>query len=153
MLEDDGDIIRGLGFVCLHSAHAEEQIDSLITMLCVRQGITGKELRWPTSRKIRHTRKLLRLLDFQGKDELMQALRYVAKAFNDRNEVVHGTIYSHFDRRESLTSGRPNVPERTITSAELYELAARFEALRLEIYRPMILKLPKLMDEQIRAAK
>ena len=32
-LEDDGDPIRGLGFVALNAAYLEEQIDNLLFML------------------------------------------------------------------------------------------------------------------------
>ncbi len=33
MIPDDGDIVRGLGFVALYAAYLEEQIDNLLTML------------------------------------------------------------------------------------------------------------------------
>ena len=53
MLNDDGDIVRGLGFVALYSAYLEEQIDNLLFMLSAAEEFTEKEQRWPVSRKIK----------------------------------------------------------------------------------------------------
>jgi len=41
---------------------------------------------------------------------------------------VHGRIYAGRDQKDYLQSGRPNIPTRRVTSAELYELANNFFA-------------------------
>lgn len=60
--------------------------------------------------------------------------------------MVHSQIYADFDRSDKLKSSWPDVPDRVVTSAELYELANHFHGLQGEIYRPMIFKLPRFLQ-------
>lgn len=145
MLNNDGDIIRGLGFVALHSAYLEEQIDNLLFMLSSAEEFTEEEQRWPVSRKIKKAKKITAEFEFDGRDNLVAVLDEARVAFEKRNEIVHGRIYGNFDRPDTLKSGRPNTPEREISSTELYELANHFSDLQGEVYRPMIFKIPRAL--------
>ncbi len=141
MLNDDGDIFRGLGFVALYSAYLEEQIDSLLFMLSAVENFTEEEQRWPVSRRIRKAKAVASQITFEGRDELIKVLDAAKDAFEECNKLVRGRIYGNFDRPDTLKSGRPNTPDREIVSAELYELANFFSNLQGEVYRPMIFKI------------
>lgn len=145
MLNDDGDIVRGLGFVALYSAYLEEQIDNLLFMLNAVEEFTEKEQRWPVSRKIKKAKALAAKFDFNGRDDLLTVLDGAKTAFEERNKIVHGRIYANFDRPDTLESGRPNTFNREIVAAELYELANYFSDLQGEVYRPMIFKIPRAL--------
>ena len=142
MIQDDGDIIRGLGFVALYAAYMEEQIDNLLIMLDPIQPYDDAKQRWPVSRKIKHGIKVLERLDTKEFLGLTTDLRTCLDLLQDRNELIHGRIYGEFDRPDTLKGGRPNAPDREIESAELYKLANEFNDFRLAIYRPMIFGIP-----------
>ena len=148
MLQNDNDIVRGLGFVALYSAYLEEQIDNLLFMLSDVEEFTNEEQRWPVSRKIKKAKSIASKFYFEGRDDLIANLGVAKKAFEERNKIVHGRIYANFDRPDTLKSGRPNIPDRIVEPAELYELANAFGDLRGEIYRPMILKIPKALENR-----
>jgi hypothetical protein len=145
VLNDDGDIVRGLGFVALYSAYLEEQIDNLLIMLNTVEEFTEEEQRWPVSRKIKKAKGVAAKFEFEGRDDLVAVLDHAKDAFEERNKIVHGRIYGNFDRPDTLKSGRPNIPDREIASAELYELANCFSELQGEVYRPMIFKIPRAL--------
>ena len=63
MLNDDGDIVRGLGFVALYAAYLEEQIDNLLEALVQVETYDSAKQRWPISRKIKHAIDVIGRLD------------------------------------------------------------------------------------------
>ncbi|MER0203666.1 MAG: hypothetical protein DU480_07350 [Nitrosomonas sp.] len=142
-LSDDGDIIRGLGFVALYAAYLEEQVDNLLIMLEPLEASPELKNHWPVSRKIDKSKSLVRTLEFDYREFLLESLNYSKSLFEKRNEVIHGRIYASFDRSDTLKSGRTNVPNREISSSELYELATNLANAREKIYRPMILQIPQ----------
>ncbi|MBI4228509.1 MAG: hypothetical protein HY693_02180 [Deltaproteobacteria bacterium] len=144
-MQNDNDIVRGLGFVALYSAYLEEQIDNLLFMLSEAEEFTDEEQRWPVSRKIKKAKAIASKFDFEDRDDLIANLDVAKEAFEERNKMVHGRIYANFDRPDTLKSGRPNTPDRVVVPAELYELANQFADLRGEIYRPMIFKIPRAL--------
>jgi hypothetical protein len=145
MLQNDNDIVRGLGFVALYSAYLEEQIDNFLFMLSEVEQFTDEEQRWPVGRKIKKAKAIASTFDFEGRDDLIANLDVAKEAFEERNKIVHGRIYANFDRPDTLKSGRPNTPDRVVEPAELYELANHFSDLGGEIYRPMISKIPRAL--------
>lgn len=145
MLQNDNDIVRGLGFVALYSAYLEEQIDNLLFMLSEVEEFTGKEQCWTVSRKIKKAKAIASKFNFEYRDDLIANLDAAKDAFEERNKIVHGRIYANFDRPDTLKSGRPSTPDRVVAPAELYELANHFSDLRGEIYRPMIFKIPRAL--------
>jgi len=126
-LQNDNDIVRGLGFVALYSAYLEEQIDNLLFMLNEVEEYKDDEQRWPVSRKIKKAKSIASKFDFEGRDDLIANLEASKELFEKRNEVVHGRIYANFDRPDTLKSGRPNTPDRVVEPAELYDLANAFK--------------------------
>lgn len=148
MIQNDNDIVRGLGFVALYSAYCEEQVDNLLFMLNEIEEFTESEQRWPISRKIKKAKSVSNKFDFENRKDLISILDAAKDAFEKRNELVHGRIYGGFDRVDTLKSGRPNTPDRAVEAEELYNLANYFEDLRGEIYRPMIFKIPIALNSR-----
>ncbi len=147
-LHNDGDVVRGLGFVALYADYLEEQIDNLLFMLQPVEPFPETEQRWPMSRKIQKAERVVNKLTFDSQDALIRNLDAARQLLEWRNEIIHGRIYASFDRPDTLKSGRPNVPDRVVDPAELYELANHLNDMRSALYRPMIFKIPRAIQEQ-----
>lgn len=145
-LQNDGDVVRGLGFVALYAAYLEEQVDNLLFMLQPLEPFPESEQRWPTSRKIEKAKRLVAELVFKYRDAQLLDLEASKQLLNRRNEVIHGRIYANFDRPDTLKSGRPNTPDRVVEPGELYELANRLAETRSILYRPRIFQIPQAME-------
>lgn len=145
-LQNDGDVVRGLGFVALYAAYLEEQVDNLLFMLQPLEPFPEGEQRWPTSRKIEKAERLVAELTFGYRDALLHDLNASRQLLEKRNEIVHGRIYANFDRSDTLKSGRPRVPDRVVDAAELYELANNLDDARSALYRPMIFQIPRAIQ-------
>jgi hypothetical protein len=149
MLNDDGDIVRGLGFVALYAAYLEEQIDNLLEALDQVEAYDSAKQRWPIGRKIKHAIDVIGRLDTSEFPDYTKDLQTCLKLFEDRNEIIHGRIYANFDRPETLKSGRRNKPDKEIHSEELYELANEFDDFRAAVYRELIFKIPKAVNKYV----
>jgi hypothetical protein len=145
-LPNDGDVVRGLGFVALYAAYLEEQIDNLLFMLQPIEPFPESEQRWPTSQKIGKAKRLVAVLVFKYRDTLLDDLDASKHLLERRNEVIHGRIYANFDRPDTLKSGRPNIPERAVEPDELYELANSLAEIRFAVFKPMIFQIPQAMQ-------
>lgn len=134
MLEDDGDIVKSLGFVSLHASYLEEQIENLVTMLePVKKYTKG----WHISDRIIHAKKAIRKLNREEFDELLIDLDTCLDIFQDRNELLHRTIYSGLGRPDTLKSSKADIPDRPVYSSELYQLANEMTNFREGISRSM----------------
>lgn len=142
MLPDDGDIIRGLGFVSMYSAWVEEDVDNVLLQLSPIEPFDEKTQRLSISRKLEHAAKVVERLGSVELRELPGALRAGIDLFDARNQVVHGRIYAGFDQIDYVKSGRPDVPARPITSAELYRLANQFINYRGHLIGPQVFRIP-----------
>ena len=119
----DNDIVRGLGFVALYAAYLEESIDQVMERLSLIKEVTDKERKFPASQKITWCTTALRSLDSGELDDLIGSLDEAKVLLEKRNEVIHGRIYAGNDRSNDLKSGRHGIPNREVTSDELYNLA------------------------------
>lgn len=146
MIADDGDIVRGLGFVSMYSAWVEEDIDDVLRLLSPVEPFDEKKQRWQISRKLKNAANLVRSLKSSGLDGLPEALEGVIELFERRNELVHGRIYAGHDNIDYVQSGRPNIPTRPIISAELYELANAFWEYRGNFIGPQLFRLPRAIE-------
>jgi hypothetical protein len=149
MLQSDGDIIRGLGFVTLYSAYAEEQVDELLHQLSVIGASASDCRRWPVSKKLKHALELTQQLHATQLSDLEQTLSYGPTLFEKRNGVVHGRIYAGHQSTDTLRAGRPDVPDRPIEAKELYDLANLFMEYRGALLGPMVNRLPRILCERI----
>jgi hypothetical protein len=125
-LIDDGDMIRGLGFVALYAAYLVEAVDECLKVISAYDAErNGRMCRWPTSQKIEHIQRQLRGIE-PLTDELAElpcTLQATADLLEERNLVIHGRVYAVPNVGNVRISGRPGVPETPGSSAELYALA------------------------------
>jgi len=142
-MEDDGDIVRALGFVTLNASYLEEQIESLLELLSLYSEYKGS---WQISSKIKHSKATLTDLDKNRFSDVIIDLDTCLRIFEDRNALVHGRIYAGLNRPDTLKSSRPNVPDRVVESSELYQLANEMQKFRSAVYRPMIFEIPKALN-------
>jgi len=152
VIPDDGDVVRGLGFVSMYSAWVEETVDDLLRYMAAIEPFDEGRQRWPISRKLRHAAEVVRRLNSRELEGLPKGLEAGIALFERRNEVVHGRVYAGHDQIDYLQAGRPNVPTRPITSAELYELANDFWGYRGYLFGPQIFRLPRAVHVFINAA-
>ncbi|APV52019.1 hypothetical protein BWI17_21515 [Betaproteobacteria bacterium GR16-43] len=145
-IEDDGDIVRGLGFVSMYAAWVEEDVDDLLRMMSSIQEFDEKKQRWPISRKLDHAANLVAQLKSDELSALPDALLGAKDLFDRRNEFVHGRIYAGLDRTDYIKGGRPNAPTKTIASAELYALANEIWEYRGHLIGPQLFRLPRAVD-------
>jgi hypothetical protein len=143
VLNNDGDIIKGLGFVTLYSAYMEEMIDDFLFLMNDKEEYNKSEQRWPVSRKLKKAKSILGKGYFGNQDILISNLCLASELFEKRNEFVHGRIYSGHKRKSILRSGRPNIPDRSIEPEELYNLANEFDTLYGEFYL-LVIQIPGL---------
>jgi hypothetical protein len=148
MLNDDGDVIRGLGFVTLYAAYMEEAVDDCFRVLLAARAKPDERIwRQPTSAKLRYCRRRLDELA-PITEELRQfadVLDYVGMLLERRHEYIHGRIYAQFNAPDQLSSGRRNVPDREIRSAELYELANAMWRIRSPLMSASMFALSRLI--------
>jgi len=149
-IEDDGDIIKGLGYMTLYAAYVEGKIDELLVQLSALEEFTDKERRWPISRKINKLEEILK--DIQHKkfsfiDELLEILQQCKVDFEWRNELAHGRILSPEYHKENLKSGRQEVPDRAIDSSEIYTLVNNLADLRSALFQPRIFDIPNMLRD------
>lgn len=129
----DGDIVRALGFVALYAAYVEESVDVVMERLALVKELTGKESRWPTSRKIDWCIEVLESLESDELNRLIILLGETKDVLAKRNEAIHGRIYAGNERSDNLQSGRPGTPEREVTADELYDLAVELFELQASV--------------------
>ncbi len=75
---DDGDIVRGLGFVTLYAAWVEEDVDDLLRLMNAVQPFDETTQRWQISRKLKHAAQIVRDLngtELRGLPEALRELR------------------------------------------------------------------------------
>lgn len=134
MIADDGDVVRGLGFVALYSAYLEEAIDQVVEALSYHHVFSDPDLaRAPASRKLHFCKASIRTLIPTNPEmnDLDQALDHAGQLLEERNVVIHGRLYARYGAPDVRRAGRPGVPDQEAISAELYALANRlFDATR-----------------------
>jgi hypothetical protein len=126
-LKDDGDIVRGLGFVTLYAAYIEEAVEAGRSVLVGRDPEPPKGIgRWPISAQVKYMRDRVAALAPLPSElsRYPDLLDHVSGLLERRNDVVHGRIYAGMQGDgDELRPSRPGGTAKTIASAELYELA------------------------------
>jgi hypothetical protein len=79
---DDGDIVRGLGFVTMYAAWVEEDVDDLLRLLAAIEPFDEKKQRLQISGKLKHAAKLVRGLKSEELDGLPKALEGASDGTN-----------------------------------------------------------------------
>lgn len=148
-ISDDGDIVRGLGYVTLYAAYMEEAIEECSDLIVRWRGTTPNGYaHWPISRKVDYLKDF-----FSGASPLPDELKiyprfmdYIRILLKRRNEVIHGRIYGSLQGDKSeLRPGRPTGSQREISSSELYTLANRLFSTLQGLNRASMFSLPRLL--------
>lgn len=142
MVQNDGDIVRGLGFVTMYAAWVEEAVDDILRQLSAHGKLDEKTQRRQISQKLKLAAKLVNCLQNAQLDGLPMLLLDGVNLFERRNEVIHGRIYAFDSQTVCLRSGWQNGPARNVTAAELYALAIDFYNYRLHLISPQVIRLP-----------
>jgi hypothetical protein len=143
VLEDDGDFIRGLGYVTMYSAWTENDVDDMLCQLDSIKSFDENKQAWPISRKLKHAAKLVRKLDCVELNELPDTLEKGIELFNKRNLFIHGTISLAIEDFLLVKPGRPKEPLKKVTSKDYYDLANEFCSYRVLILDPMYETIPR----------
>lgn len=151
-LADDGDVVRGLGFVTMYAAWVEEDVDDLLRMMNPVEPFDEPKQRWQISRKLRHAAGVVRTLNSGELAGLPEALEGAVDLFDRRNHFIHGRIYAGHDRVDYIQGGRPNAPTVPITSAELYALANEIWGYRGHFIGPQLFRLPRAIGNYLNGA-
>lgn len=125
-LINDGDMIRGLGFVVLYAAYLEEAVDGCLSVVAAHDAERNDGIhRWQSSRKIEYIQQQLRKLEPLSDElsKLPSILQAIGALLEERNLAIHGRVYAVPNIGDMRISGRPGVPETPANSAELYTLA------------------------------
>jgi hypothetical protein len=149
MIENDGDEVRGLGFVTLHSAYLEAKIHQLLLLLVPVEPYPEKDHTWQISRKIKEARKRLKQLDPENLEDARENLSICKTVFEWRNELVHSAIYASEYVPDNLVSTRPNIEARAVTPEEIYKCANQLSDLYSAVYRPMVSQIPTLLSAKL----
>ena len=145
-LIDNGDVIKGIGYVAIYSAYLEESIDDCIELL-ISKGILGVEVRkLQASRKIKELKNCLNGMSRKPSRfaEIQTSLDIAKDLLEHRNQLLHGRIYST-PTGDRLESSRVGVPDREICSNEAYELANKLFDMRNPFNYAANFDLPKVL--------
>ena len=114
--------------------------------------------RRPTSEEVRYCRRgLTELVAADGSvarraSPVPRCARQNLKLLEWCREVVHGRIYAEYGKPDQLQSGRRGISTRTITSAELYELANIVFKAREPLMHASMFALPRFIDARAHKA-
>jgi hypothetical protein len=131
---DDGDIIRGLGYVTLYAAYLEEEIELLFNR------ISGKDQFFKKTKKNYQTREKLKYIKqitskwSNPPFEIRQFIDYADEALtllDRRNLVIHGRIYADRQTGATLKPARSGCKPIPANSADLYALAQELAKARV----------------------
>jgi hypothetical protein len=145
-IADDGDIVRGLGFVTMYAAWVEEAVDDLLRILGPIKPFDDATQRWSISKKLKHAAELIRTLNCVELKGFPEDLEGAVELFYQRNKFVHGRIYVGHDRTDYIKGGRPDAPTNAITSAELYAMANEFWEYRNHFNGLRLFSLPRAVE-------
>ncbi|MCL5271959.1 MAG: hypothetical protein M1486_01315 [Gammaproteobacteria bacterium] len=140
---DDGDVIRGVGFVAVYSAYLEDEIAELIELTTnitpLRKGIHQLSL----TDQAKHLSKALKKLfkethHWIGKEEeqtqTAHILKVVGKITPERNQTIHSQLISNQAGIITQKNRRLNT-ECQIQSSDVYDLANYILDLTSEVRR------------------
>ena len=147
-LHDDGDVIRGVGFVVIYASYVEEAIDSLLEILAPVEPVDNKLKRAQTSSKIKAIKRRLDKLDSGAFKDLLNDIDVCTALLEARHEIIHGRIYAQTAGPDMLHPGRPGKQKRPVSSIELYDLVNQLSTCRDLLIRPQVIEIPARIAEQ-----
>ena len=126
----EGDLIRPLGLVTLYAAYAESEVDELLSVLPGLGPFDDVKRQWPVGRKLAYAQKLVRKLKASDLSGLQASLENAEALFKQRNELVHGRIFSG----GRLVSNRTNAQVQHVSAADIVGLAERIYSCKEQLW-------------------
>jgi hypothetical protein len=117
----EGDLVRPLGLVTLYAAYAEGEIDELLSVLPAPEPFDDSKRQWQVGRKLTYAQRLIRKLKASDLSGLQSTLEDAKALFRQRNELVHGRLFSG----GRLVSNRTDVPVQQVSVEDIVGLAER----------------------------
>lgn len=149
MLRDDGDLIKGLGYVALYAAYLEEAVDECLEVLFSQEQTqySGYQ-RQTTAQKIRHIRDKISTYTSlpDALTSFPEILTETLYLLEQRNLMIHGRVYAIRGSGDIRRPGRRDVSEQPATSAELYALANKLFEIYSPFRRASMFSLPRLLN-------
>ena len=130
-IADNGDVIKGIGYVAIYAAYLEESIDDCMEHL-IQNGLIHEDARkWQASRKLKEFKSCVEAMVQKPSryQTLIESIDEAKLLLERRNQLIHGRIYSTH-QGDILKSSRTGVADREIQSSEAYELANELFKLR-----------------------
>ncbi|HAU1249845.1 TPA: hypothetical protein F8R87_08495 [Legionella pneumophila] len=140
---DDGDIIRGVGFVAVYSAYLEDEVVELIELTAHITSLRKNIHQLSLTDQAKHLRKVFKKLfeethDWIGKKEeqtqTAHILKIVEKITSERNQTIHSQLISNQAGIITQKNRRLNTKNQ-IKSADVYNLANYIFDLTSEVRR------------------
>lgn len=151
-VKDDGDIVRGLGFVTLYAAYMEEAVDACVNVFLGKDTDPPANIeRWQISRRVGYVKTQLSQHATLPEElqKLPGLLGHVDELLERRNEVIHGRIYGGMQgEKDELRPGRPTGVLKSIGSADLYDLANTLFAALSPLNHAAWFALPRLFNNK-----
>ena len=129
MLNNDGDTVKGIGYLTLYAAYVEEAVDNCMHILSEYDFAPPKNLNTrPISQKINYIHARIGLKSLSHELSSFPALLdHLLELFEKRNELIHGRVYGPLlGDKDTLRPGRLTGSLRAISSEEIYSLANDF---------------------------
>jgi hypothetical protein len=150
-LKDDGDLIRGLGYVALYAAYLEEALEEVFSAVNSVNGVHDPKMdRWQISRKLDHISQSMD--GWAGMaDELTRFRAYIdplRELLERRNLVIHARIYADPKTGDVLKPARAGYPEVPAASADLYDLANELFKARNPCLNASMFAIPRHANRQ-----
>lgn len=145
-LADDGDLIRGLGFVALYAAYLEEGIDEVLEVLAAADaGFDQRVRQRSTGQKIEYIRERIRTLDPLPQElaHFPDVLTGITELLERRHLIIHGRVYNVPGVGDVRRPARLGLPEQAATSSELYALAKELFEARTPLNHASMFALPR----------
>lgn len=145
-LQDDGDLIKGLGFVCLYAAYLEEAIDDVFSAVIVVNGEAAPKMdRWQISRKLKYIRHSMEAWEELTEElsRFMSCIEPIGDLLERRNLIIHGRIYADPKTGDVLKPARFGFPETPAISSDMYELANELFAARNPCLQASMFAIPR----------
>src|SRR5262245_57572031 len=134
----EGDLVRPLGLVTLHSAYAEGEVDDLLDALHEVDPAKRRRRTVPVGEKVARALRLLRKLDTDGLSGLLATLEEGRGLFARRNELIHGRLFAGGRLQSADGERRVTVKELEELAESLFSWKERLAAHRQRLFKPVL---------------
>jgi hypothetical protein len=137
-INDDGDIIRGCGYMAIYFGYLEEEVGELFDLSIQFAPSLSEKINFGFTQKVKHLRRAL-IAKFtdewpsnRDKDRISAILEECVHLADKRNSILHSSLYGGPIGEAILRNRRDG--ERVLNSSEIYELANKISDYVSHVY-------------------